>query len=410
MNGEYARALNADAVPQGIPAEFAEAFRADGRRQVLNFIGRYTDAHHLSAPVLFEPVEALEPLPEGGEWIAIDAMENLTASSAIDFIVSEAQDRQIVIINEAHQMGEHRAFAAELLHGLRAIGFTHLGMEALSPVARQSWQSSPVPSMETGFYFHDPMMGHLLLTADSLGYEWFNYEQRPDQELDCAVDDCSREARIANREQVQASNIIEAVLADDPEARIVLFVGLAHLNERPGHDENGRPLGWMAAVLAERTGIDPLTVDQVTGSGIGPRYVGQRVRLLHDAFDFAHPSVLIDESGRAMAPPDQRWVADMVVFHPTPDLDRGLTRPDWLLSVTGRMPVFVDLEAATERPMIIQAFRAGAGERELPFDQIAILEGEEVSSVTLVLPAGEFELRQQTPSQSLSLGSISLGD
>ena len=44
------------------------------------------------------------------------------AMDAIDYILNEAEEYQVVIINEAHQMPQHRNFTTRLLEGLKRRG------------------------------------------------------------------------------------------------------------------------------------------------------------------------------------------------------------------------------------------------------------------------------------------------
>ena len=290
-------------------------------------------------------------------------------------------------------MGRHRAFAIELVRVLREDGFTHFGAEALSETAQASWQTHGVPRREAGFYFSDPLMGELLRTVDAAGYQWFNYEMRHDQGLDCTPAQCSHADRIATRERAQASNIVDAVLGENPDARLVLYVGLKHLDETPGLDEAGRPLGWMAAELTRLTGIDPLTIDQVSGSGIGNARVGLLARALRDRHSLTEPSVFRLDDGSYMAPPEERWMADiMVVF---PRYAPVLGRAPWLFDRLNRLAVKIALEADPGRPMVLQAFRQPYEAGNLPADQLAVLPTDTDFPVHLALEDGTYDLMLQ---------------
>ncbi len=49
--------------------------------------------------------------------------------SAIQYILSQSKEHQVVIINEAHHLSQHRVFTTQLLAGLKDQGFKHLGLE-----------------------------------------------------------------------------------------------------------------------------------------------------------------------------------------------------------------------------------------------------------------------------------------
>lgn len=388
--GEYAAAMQSEALPDGLPDDFAEQYLNDGEAQLLNFTGRYDEAYSIIAPEMFS--ENREISADGEVWITPEELEYYRAANAIEHIQEAARGRRIVIVNESHQMGRHRAFMAELLPILRAEGFTHFGMEALSQISETAWDQNGVPVREMGFYFGDPMMGHLLETAVAERFEWFPYEVRGEQRLDCSTQTCSREARINHRETVQAQNIFDRVFSENPDARVVLYVGLAHLDETPGLSEDGYRNGWMAAALSELTGFDPFTIDQVSGAGIGTTSVARSARLISDRFEFSEPSVLLDQNDQALAPPRDRWQADIVVFTPTEGAGGNDHRPRWLLELSDRQESWIDVSDVSDRPAVIQAFRLPMVENAIATDQYSLQEGETADRVQLLLPPGQYRV------------------
>ena len=61
------------------------------------------------------------------------------------------------------------------------------------------------------------------------------------------------------RERGQAQNLIERILKDAPQAKILVHAGYAHIDEK-GADRVGAET--MAQRFKEATGIDPLTIEQ----------------------------------------------------------------------------------------------------------------------------------------------------
>lgn len=392
-DGRYADAFASRHLPAGIPEEYAANYLSGAEQQLLDFAGRYLEAHNLVASASYTsetPINQLGP----DAVINLETMNTAVPEDAISAIRALARDRQIVILNESHQMGRHRAFAIELVRALREDGFTHFGAEALSPTAEESWQTHGVPRRETGFYFSDPLMGELLQTVDAEGYQWFDYEIRSGQDLDCSLDPCSYVDQIATRERAQARNIVDAVLAENPHARLVLYVGLKHLDETPGLDDEGRPLGWMAAELTRLTGIDPLTIDQVSGSGIGNARIGALARALRDRHALTAPSVFRLEDGSYMPPPAEQWMADIMVVFPRYAAVQG--RAPWLFDRLNRLAVPIALDANPDRPMVLQAFRMPYEAGDRPVDQLAILPTDTDFPVTLALGDGSYALMLQT--------------
>lgn len=399
--GQFAEAMLSDVLPGNMPPDFAEIYLADRDSQLLNFTGRYDEAHRTIAPELFDP-DYVSP-DSDAVWIDTTTLENYSPVDAFEFIRNAAVGRNIVILNESHQMGQHRAFMARLLPILHEEGFTHFGMEALAESAEQAWENNGTATMESGFYFGDPLMASVLETADELGFQWFAYEVRSDQRLDCAQQACSQQDRIQNRETAQAQNIYDRVFADNPDARVVLYVGLSHLDETPGVSESGYRNGWMAAALADLTGFDPLTIDQVSGSGIGPSQIIQTVRDVHGIFDIQSPAVLVDENGHALQPPPSRWTADMALFLPLPSDFISGNRPAWLGENPERVSVAIDLPPDYTAPIVVQAFSLPRAERGLAIDQYSVLEGERFDEVTLMLPPGRYVIEGQMTSGTIVL-------
>ena len=82
-------------------------------------------------------------------------------SNVYEEIVRRAETKRLVVINEAHDVPEHRAFFEALLPYLRQAGFDHLAMEAIAAGALPSESSTAslteVANIEKlGHYFGDP--------------------------------------------------------------------------------------------------------------------------------------------------------------------------------------------------------------------------------------------------------------
>jgi len=178
----------------------------------------------------------------------------------------------------------------------------------------------------------------------------------------------------------------------------VLYVGLRHLDEARIDTDDERHNNWMAAVLSQLTDYDPLTIDQVSGSGIGPDDVALGTQAVHAHFDINEPSVFLDRSGNVVRPPESRWSADIVLFSPIETSAVAGARPNWLRSLPGRSLVAVDISSIDQRPIVVQAFRHPTIDRALAADQYAVLESETINDVQLALNSGQYAIEIQTPS------------
>lgn len=169
---------------------------------------------------------------------------------AIDYIVEEAKKSQVVIINEAHHNSFHRVFTRALLKKLFDNGYKNLGLEALSngEYLDSMLNERKYPINSTGYYTKDPQFGNLVREALEIGYTLFAYE--------------SIESEGGSGREIEQAEMIKKQIADRPNEKFLIHCGFAHAFE-------GVYKAWektMAGRLAEYTGINPLTIDQVAYS------------------------------------------------------------------------------------------------------------------------------------------------
>jgi len=293
---------------------------------------------------------------------------------AITEIVRRARTTSIVILNEAHGSPRDRAFGLAVARALRPLGYTVLAVEAIRtyPVAGSSLfgveqlKADGFARMTTGVYTRDPVFAGFLRQALTLGYEPIAY--------DATAEQMTSGGSIAGREQAQADNLIAAIFAKRPTAKVFIYVGVSHVAEAPlGGTE------WMAARLKRKTGIDPLTIDQATLTDISARSaydlaaarVGDRPAIF---FAGRKPMVLGLYAG----------AVDLQVVHPRRSYRVG--RPAWLAALGGRpVPIPKDLVPATGR-RLIQTFAATAPADAVPLDQV-LVEGDGAMPMLMVPPA-----------------------
>jgi hypothetical protein len=193
-----------------------------------------------------------------------------TPTKAFTAIRDKARTTSIVIINESHERSEHRGFISEVARELRPLGYDTLAIETLSnspPGTPERYQPTflrqpglPYLVDQDGFYLSEAGFGRLGRAAKRLGYHLIGYEPNedgPPRQL-------SREEQIAVREEGQARNLA-SFLTDHPASKLLIHVGYSHAAEVPQADG----VIWMAARLKQKTGIDPLTIDQTKCRGGG---------------------------------------------------------------------------------------------------------------------------------------------
>ncbi|MEG3091895.1 hypothetical protein [Sphingomonas sp. PB1R3] len=365
--------------------------------------GRYLDAANRLRPLAFGPDgkpksgflhdqwaemnTLMTNAPVGGETAPIDdadarAMaERLAAATprdALAEIVARAARTRIVILNENHGLPRNRAFALEVARALRPLGYSVLAAETFVNDADQAAMTRLAeigyPTRKgTGYYTHDPVFGDFVRQSLALGYRPLAYEITDAERSKGA----SRTESIARREEAQARHLAQA-LATDPDAKVFVYVGFSHVAEQPikGWD-NDPPISWMAARLKAMTGIDPLTIDQVTLGPDAGRDTGLARRAL--AAKGLQRSTISFAGDRAVTVGQYVDAVDLQVYHPPAHLVKG--RPDWLAAM-GRKPMVIPAGFVPQKgERLVQVFIAGESDDAIPVDQVLLRAGEDVPSL-----------------------------
>ncbi|MGN2243771.1 hypothetical protein ACFWZU_09715 [Frateuria sp. GZRR33] len=176
------------------------------------------------------------PLPSPAQWQAVDA---------VDAIAGLAAQRRIVMVNEAHHDAHTRLLTLALLPRLRALGFTHLAIEALVEDGNALRQRG-YPTDHSGTeYMREPVYGEIVREALRLGYVLVPYE--------------STTPGGQEREAQQARALYQKVLAGNPRAKLLVHAGYAHIDKARGRLGDVLP---MAARIEALSGLDVLSIDQ----------------------------------------------------------------------------------------------------------------------------------------------------
>jgi hypothetical protein len=376
----------ADALPEADPARGGARMSA---MQALASARAVVGDHPGATRAFVESLYALrgQSLPDAAATTGADreyARSILAAhrpQPALAAIVHAARDRQIVILNESHQLSRHRAFGTELALALRKIGFKYLAMETLD-VQTEALAKRGYPLRYDGWYSKDPVFGDFIRQSLRAGFIPVAYEHTTEQEPNTG----DWALRINAREEGQANNLIERVLKRDPAARIFVYVGFSHVL-KGSEAFDGKTTTWMAERLRLKTGIDPLCIDETK---ITQPLPGTRDRSFLDAiFAATKDDVVVLADGKLR----DRYYAfdpdrvDMQVFHRPPRIDRG--REDWLAMHGYRKPraIPTELLPASGR-RLIQAFVANEAVDAVPMDQVLVTAGE--TPPVFMLPKGKY--------------------
>ena len=261
-----------------------------------------------------------------------DFLDGVEPEPAVAALVAAAEECRFVLLNEEHRSSRQRAFAHRVLEPLRAAGFTHLALETLNeePAALAG---RGYPTMTSGTYTRDPLLGDLVRRALALGFVVIGYEAPVAERLP-RPDDASPLDAINRREAGQARRLFDQTLGQDPDARVLVFAGRDHIAEAEAG--GWTPMGMLLARMAE---TDPLSVSLLAMTEHADRVYERKEYRAVDAAGWldAGPVVLRNADGALWSEAPE--ALDVHVFFPRAGEAHG--RPDWAGLDGLRVPVAV---------------------------------------------------------------------
>ncbi|HEX9953106.1 MAG TPA: hypothetical protein VGB53_15155 [Rubricoccaceae bacterium] len=295
------------------------------------------------------------------------------AADAAEWIAARADTARVVMVNEAHHDAASRLLTLALLPRLYAEGYRYFAAEAFAADSVLAAQP-PYPTPAMGTYLGEPVFGEIVREALRLGYTLVPYEIEDGEE--------GGPDPQARRDSMQAVHLAERTVERDPAARVLVHAGFAHVYETA--DEYWHP---MAAFFRERTGIDPLTVDQIAMSEHSTR--------AYDSVDYRAaesslrgvPAVLLPPSGEPLrlgnaAPVDVQVVRPRTVYRDG--------RPTWMALGGSRVLETVPLPDACVRTICVAEVRLPGEPGSTPLDRVV---AEHVREAAVYVPAmGPFEV------------------
>ena len=349
------------------------AFDAAGKPKPGIFYSQWREARTrmTAEPVGPEP----QPSDEPEARAAAERLATTTPHDAIAEIVARAAKTRVVILNEDHGLPRDRAFALEVARALRPLGYSVLAAETFwntgdqAPMVRLAKDGYPIHS--SGHYTQEPVFGDFVRQSLAMGYRPVAYEQ-----MESDNGSTSRADSIARREDAQSSHLAQ-VLAADPKAKMFVYVGHSHVAEQPIDDRSNAKQSWMATLLKAKTGIDPLTIDQVTLGQRPSGYNGLARRVL--AAKTSGRSVVMFDGDRPVVVGQYAGAVDLQVYHPVTRMVKG--RPDWLAAM-GRKPMAIPPGFVPQKgERLVQAFVAGESDDAIPVDQVLVRAGQDVPAL-----------------------------
>jgi len=327
-----------------------------------SYVGNYRKARHYLSSNLKK-----EKKPQ-----SID-LENYQVLDAAEAICEVARTRNVIFINEAHHIPQHRVLPTILLEKLYKQGFRYFAAEALSQYDQIEKRGYPTFSSDS--YIREPIYGNLVRTALKLGYKVVAYEH---------VGNTQKQ-----RDKGQAQNLYQRIFASDPDAKVLVHAGYGHIYEQKTDI-------WypMAKYFKEISGIDPFTIDQTEMTECNKTHLeNPYFQWIQKEITPKNAIVLRKEKNTFWV--DKKGWYDCQVFQPRSKYSNG--RPQWLSLGGKRQPVIIPTKNSIS-PLLIQAFDVVEQEQQqqtqdlaIPIDQIAIWKKQ--PQACLYLPKGNFFIR-----------------
>lgn len=271
---------------------------------------------------------------------------------ADEVILELTNKRKAVFFNEAHSAPITRTLTVELLARLRAQGFNYFAAETLY-TADKGLQKRGYPTAKSGFYVSEPIYGEMVRAALKLGYRVIAYDAE-----NAGVGDA--------REKGGAEALYNQVFKHDPDARLVVNAGFAHIQK------TGVYLGGSSMVefFARKSGIEPLAIEQTM--------MIQHARADQDhpyylaASQAAHPDkpfVFVNDAGKGWTLKPGQY--DISVFFPPQIVEEN--RPTWPSLDGTRQAYSVNGDACRGQfPCLIEARYSDELDDAIPADRVML--------------------------------------
>ncbi|NHK28761.1 hypothetical protein FF098_012645 [Parvularcula flava] len=315
---------------------------SDNYNQALAFVGREDLAGDDIRPG--NTAFCASGLPDGIVW---DTIRDVAAGS------------RVVIINEAHDRPDHRAFVAELAHVLGDEGFSYYAAEAFENPGtdENAFTIIETPDMASGWYVREPVFGRLVGGLQAIGYTLAGYDSVA---ASGARKDTDPLAEITRREEDQANSLVTLIESMPQDEKLLIHVGYGHGAEEP-IETGADPILMMGARLKAKTGIDPVTIDQTMCEGAGEDVLLKGLQPV--GYDMTIARARLD-----------------FIYH----------RPTWRLAAGDRLVAIPQSIFPDTGPVIVEARMENAPNDTVPTDRVLVREGEDTR---LLLPPGRYAVR-----------------
>ena len=252
-------------------------------------------------------------------------LKDVTLLNAVGVISEQANNYDIVIINEVHHDSRHRTFTHSVLKNLWQQGYRYFAVEGLSEADEESVYANFVLS-NSGDYTSEPLFSNLLINARKIGFKLVSYDYY----------DTKNDASIFNRDSFAAKTITQKTFKQDQNAKVLIHVGYSHASKNKQ---------WLAGILSTKYGKKVLSVDQTKRYSLSESLTNPKLQ------GIAPPFVL-------KAPHNQYWSENKEEYDFTviwPEIIYKNKRPTW--AKLHRVPFSLPINfCENEFPCIIEVF------------------------------------------------------
>lgn len=341
---------------------------------LFSFIGKYNNS------IMYSDI----PVSWGMDTVKVN---HYNLCNALEKILEEAANHDIIIISENHLKPQHRIFASSLINELRKFGFTHLGMETLAHKGESNElidgelenRGYVLNSPISGTYTMEPQMSNLVRSALNNGYSLFAYER-------------SRKIKGLDRDQIQANNIINYIEKNKGH-KFIILCGFHHVIE--SDLEKYPNINWMTHIIKTKLGMDPLTIyqDNFTEKKIHPSHP------ILEHLNISEPKVFCSTSNETI---QLHKHVDFEVIHPPTKMVNG--RPSWLLTDTYKEEYYIKKNQELSLPFFVKAYIKKEYPKGVPVDLIEFTKANEVKP--LLLPKEKYIIEIKNFRETLTINHI----